>query len=80
MRKREGCESHGIRGTIIKERRFNRSYKQRNKEKRDRKTKKLGKGNLFKRRGTETNLVSHRSRRKDKELLTRRMKEVYKTY
>jgi hypothetical protein len=68
VRRREGCESYGTRGTVIKERRFNRSYGQRSKEKRDKKIKELGKGNLPKRRGTETNLAGHRSRRKDEEL------------
>jgi hypothetical protein len=70
VRRRKGYESHGTRGTIIKEWRYNRLYEQRNKEKRNKKTEKLGKGNLLKRRGTETNLTDYRTRYKDKKLLT----------
>jgi hypothetical protein len=39
VRKREGYESHDTRGTVIKERRFNRLYGQRSKEKKKKKKK-----------------------------------------
>jgi hypothetical protein len=80
VRKREGYESHDTRGTVIKERRFNRLYGQRSKEKKNKKIKKLGRGNLPKRRGTETNLADHRSRRKNGELSARCMGGAYETY
>jgi hypothetical protein len=60
MRRRKEYELHGTRGTAVKERRFSRSYRQRSREKRDGKTKELGRGNLPKRRGTEINLAGHR--------------------
>jgi hypothetical protein len=80
VRRREGCESHGTRDTVVEERRFNRSYGQCSREKRDRKIKELGRGNLPKRRGTETNLAGHRTRRKNRELLARRMKGACEIY
>jgi hypothetical protein len=80
VRRRKGYESYNTRGIIIKEWRRSRLYKQRSREKRDKKTKKLSKGNLPKRRSTKTNLAGYRIRRKNKELLARRIKEVYETH
>jgi hypothetical protein len=79
VRRRKGCELHGTRGTVVKEWRYSRPYKQRSREKRDRKTEELGRGNLPKRRGTETNLAGYHTRRKDGELPARRIGGVCET-
>jgi hypothetical protein len=80
VRRREGYELYNTRDIIVKERRFSRLYRQRSREKRDRKIKELGRGNLPKRRGTETNLAGYRIRRKDGELPARRIGEVYEKH
>jgi hypothetical protein len=80
MRRRKGYELYDTRGTAVKEWRRGRPYRQRSREKRDGKTEKLGRGNLPKRRSTETNLADYRIRRKDGELPARRIGEVYETH
>jgi hypothetical protein len=80
VRRRKGYELHGTRGTAVKEWRRGRLYKQRSREKRDGKTEELGRGNLLKRRDTETNLAGYRIRRKNEELPARRIGGVYETH
>jgi hypothetical protein len=80
VRRRKGCESHGTRDTAVKEWRRGRLYGQRSREKRDRKTEELGRGNLPKRHGTKTNLAGYRIRRKDGELPARRIGEACETH
>jgi hypothetical protein len=60
VRRRKGYELYNTRGTVVKEWRRSRPYRQRSREKRNRKTEELGRGNLPKRRGTETNLAGYR--------------------
>jgi hypothetical protein len=68
VRRRKEYESYNTRGTVIKEWRRNRLYRQRSREKKNEKTEKLGRGNLPKRCNTKTNLAGYRIRRKDEEL------------
>jgi hypothetical protein len=80
VRRRKGYELYNTRDITVKERRFSRLYEQRSREKRDRKTKELGRGNLPKRRSKKTNLAGYHIRRKDKELPARRIKEICEKY
>jgi hypothetical protein len=68
VRRRKGYELYDTRDTVVKEWRRGRLYKQRSREKRDKKTEELGRGNLPKRRSTEINLAGYHIRRKDEEL------------
>jgi hypothetical protein len=80
VRRRKGCELYDTRGTAVKEWRRGRPYRQRSRKKRDGKIEELGKGNLPKRRGTETNLAGYRTRRKNGELPARRMGGACETH
>jgi hypothetical protein len=80
VRRRKEYELYNTRGTVMKEWRRGRLYRQRYRGKRDRKTEELGRGNLPKRRDTETNLAGYRIRRKDGELSARRIEEVCETH
>jgi hypothetical protein len=80
VRRRKGCELHGTRGMAVKEWRRGRPYRQRSREKRDGKTEELGRGNLPKRRGTETNLAGYRIWRKNEELSARRIGGACETH
>jgi hypothetical protein len=80
VRRRKECELYDTRGIVVKEWRRSRLYKQRSREKRDKKIKELGKGNLSKRRNTEKNLAGYRIWCKRVRSPARRIEEICETY